>query len=233
MPISMAFEEVKPRYQTRKKPPQLNARRSSALKNNKSNKRNGQGSVQNTIEHLPQRRIVNQNHFNSRRSSATKFLPPTSNNINNGTHKRIRSYLNVNYSGDASLQRSNQGSRSSSRKRQRLINSLQSSYVTDRSKPHMHLRKGSNGRKKISMDSSYISSKRDSSEMVMFDSVLNNKTNRKSKHSRRITYDNGQPLALTDLCMLKFPSGQMKKDKSSINRRLERINYRDTSEDKP
>ena len=58
--------------------------------------------------------------------------------------------------------------------------------------------------------------------MVEYDSVIQ-RSNRLSKHSRRIDYDNGKPLALTDLCMLKFPMSSTNKDTSTMRKGLDRI----------
>ena len=52
-------------------------------------------------------------------------------------------------------------------------------------------------------------------ETVEYDSVIM-PNNRISKHSRRIDYDNGKPLALTDLGMVQFPQSTTNKTAGTV-----------------
>ena len=95
--------------------------------------------------------------------------------------------------------------------RSRLMNSLKISYVQDKPSVRASQQRRDSSRYR---NNNSPCGRRDGSEMVEYDSVMV-RNNRVSKNSRRIDYDNGRPIGLSDLALQNLPS-------SSSNRNQEK-----------
>ena len=105
-------------------------------------------------------------------------------------------------------------SRSNSRQRSRESSNLPKLSLTGQVNPSK--KESSHGQSKTTKNQTGVGQsgfKKDNGETVEYDSVI--LRNRVIKHSRKIDYEKGKPLALTDLTMMKFP-------KSSTHKRLNR-----------
>ena len=206
MPVSMVMDRRvqavgKHRNSTQKKKPKGAVYVSSSLVKNMM-----RSQMNSRRDKTPTRQKTGSNLYSQKRTS--KQL---NRSIGMDDERKFHKKSSIMSSNPDTRANSQQQHKTSSRNNiDKSINSMRLSYINPRP-PHLPTKQRRNSVKKRrdSKESSLNSS--GCNETVEYDSVMM-PNHRMNKNTRRIDYDNGQPLALTDLGLMKFPGPRNQKN---------------------